>query len=532
MISLNNQVNTTQIEDLNQLANIVVKKSVNILDKYEIVAILESIGWNDNMARERFGYNDLFSLSEYIWQMINRDMIITPVIEKEKVSRFKYYFRLFRSFLRGMIFVLPMAISVLSMLTLRFSLWSYENFSLSMATSISIGTIMSFMVVGGFTQAIARRGFLYLGQNLVYMARKTVLYFVRIGFITAVVVTISFLIVNWTFAIYPWQMGSIIILYFFFLTSIWLSVTIMYILQKELIFTGLITAGIAIVFVLFILIGINIVYSQLIALTIVTILGLIFSGYYFQRTGKETENGMAPALQRKSVMIYLIRPYFMYGFLYFTYLNLDRLIAWSTDNIYMPYFIWFRGEYELGLDFALLVLMLPMGLIEVVVNEIMLKLLIDQKKYSIKNIGDMNKSYLHYYKKRVFQVSAFCAVNALAIYFLIRYLDLNNVIHLVVIGNRVTHFVLIIGIIAYSVLTLCLMNVLVLFSLAQPKIIMRSMLIATLVNACSGFVFSRWVEYSWAVLGLLLGAIVFFYFSYKGIRKVIKNLDYYIYSGQ
>lgn len=518
--------------ELRNLSEQVLKRTINPQDKYEIAAILESMGWNDQMATERFSERDIFALAEKILEFIRDERYTPPLHQTQKMSRWEYASQSIRSFLRGTIFALPMAVSVIAMLTLRFSLWSYENLTLSLATSIAIGTILSFVVVGGFTQALARRGFMYLGQNLGYMARKTAFYFIRLGFLCAILVTICFYFFNWLFKIFPWSMASIIILYFFFLTVIWLSVTIMYMLRKELVFTGLITAGIGIVFVLFILLDLNIILSQLIALSIVSVAGFFIARYFFYQAERQMEKGIAPSLPRRSLMLYSIMPYFKYGFFYFLFLNLDRIIAWSTHNVYMPYIIWFRGEYELGLDFALLVLILPMGLIEVVVNEIMLKVYVDQQNYRMDDITSLNRLYRRFHLKWSIIVSLFCVVNAIILYLIIRYIDYNNIIHLEILGNKVTHFVLIVAIISYSVLTIGLMNCLILFSLSQPKMAGSAITTAVAVNTIIGFVLSRWVDYSWAVIGLIVGAIVFTVLSYGSVRKVFRDLDYYLYYAQ
>ncbi|KUO64422.1 MAG: hypothetical protein APF84_10640 [Gracilibacter sp. BRH_c7a] len=518
--------------ELRELCTQVLERTKNPHDIYEITATLESIGWNDKMARDRFGHKDLFSLAEELWDFIKNELHIVPMVKTEKMSTLKYFLESMRSFLRGTIFALPMAVSVISMLTLRFSLWSYENLTVSLATSISIGTILSFVVVGGFTQALARRGFMYLGQNLGYMARKTAFYFVRLGFYCAIAVTIGFYVFNWLFKIFPWSMASIIILYYFFLTVIWLSVTIMYMLRKEIVFTGLITAGIGLVFVLFILLKIDIIISQLIALSIVSVAGFFISRYYFYQTEKMMEKGIAPSLPRRSLMLYSTMPYFKYGFFYFLFLNLDRIIAWSTNETYMPYIIWFRGEYELGLDFALLVLILPMGFVEVIVNEIMIKILVDQKNFSMNEIPTMNNIYKKFHRKWTIFVSLFGILNGIILFLFIRYIDYHNIIHLEILGNRVTLVVLILAILSYSIISLGLLNCLILFSFSQPQMAGHSIMVATAVNAILGFVLSRWVDYYWAVIGLVIGSIVFAVLSFKRVSEVFSNLDYYLYNAQ
>jgi hypothetical protein len=502
------------------------------VDQYEIAATLESMGWNDNMARSRFGVDDVFMLADHIWDAIQKEHFQAPVVYSQEFNFGQYLQNVLRSFLRGSIFALPMAVSVTAMLTLRFSLWSYEYLSVSAATSIAIGTILSFVIVGGFIQSLARFGFMYLNQSYVNMARKSIYFFVRIGFITALVVALAFFIFNWLFSIYPWQMALLIILFLIFLSGIWLSVTVMYILQKELVFTGLITLGIGIVYLLFVIFQLNIIVSQLISLAIIAVLGMVISHLLFLRIERKKDMGISPDLPRKSVMFYLSLPYFKYGFLYFLFLNLDRIIAWSANTAFMPYFIWFRGEYELGLDFALLVLILPMGLVEVVVNEIMFKLVADQKTYRVTQLSGLSAQYLRFYLKRFIFVACFCVVNSIILFLLIRFLEYRGYIHLHVFRNSTTLFVFISALFSYSLLSLALMNTLILFCLSHPQAVSRAIFTAVIVNIIVGFLLSRWIVYSWAVIGLAAGTVVFLILSFRSILRVFNHLDYYLYAAQ
>lgn len=513
-----------------ELVDEVLQRTMNPEDRYEVASIMESMGWNDSMVNETFGAEDVFDLAQDVWEAIKGQLLMMPVSHTEEVSPMDYFIRVVRSFIRGTIFALPMAVSVLSMLTLHFSLWSYEYLSLENATSISIGTILSFMVVGGFTQAIARRGFMYLGMNYVNMARRSTYYFVRMGYIMCFITAGAFLLFNFAFSIYPWRMALITIIYLMFLSAIWLSVTILYILQKELTFTALITAGIAIVFLLFQVLNVNIIVSQIISLSIVALASISIAHYVFIKAERESEKGIAPKLPRRSVILYTSFHYFVYGFLYFTLINVDRLIAWSTNNTYMPYFIWFRGEYELGLDFALIVLMLPMGFVEVVVNELMTNLVAHQKNYQAKDAPKMNEMYVSFYKKRYIMVAVFSLANAVLLYFAIDALTAANIITLKVFSNPTTLFTFIWAVIAYSILALALMNSLIMFCLAQPKMVSDSILIALIVDIVVGFLLSRWIEYNWAVVGLFLGSLVFTILTTRKALHVLKNLDYYLYA--
>ncbi len=515
---------------LNELVDEVLKRHIQPEDKYEVAAILESLGWNDSMAAEIFGAEDVFALAATVWDAIQTKIVFVPTSQVEKIHPLKYLLLIIRSFLRGTIFALPMAISVLSMLTLRFSLWSYEYLSLENATSIAMGTILSFMAVGGFTQAIARRGFMYVGHGYYYIARRVTFHFVRIGYVACLITAGAFLLFSLIFSVFPWKMTFIIILYFMFLCAIWLSVTIMYILQKELVFTGLIISGIFAVFVLFKLVGLNIIASQVTALLMVSIAGIVAAHYYFVRAEKEMEKGIVPPMPRLSIIVYTSIPFFTYGFLYFTFLFTDRVMAWSTNNLYMPYLIWFRGEYELGLDFALITLILPMGVVEVVVNEIMMNLEANQKNHMASEAGRMSRMYMLLYFKRIVFVALFSLLNAVALYFVIKFFSTSGTFELNLFTSRTTQFVFIWAVVAYAVVAVALMNSLILFCLSQPDMVYRSTLYSFLINLFLGFVLSRWVDYSWAVFGLLAGSLAFAYITSRRVLKVFNKLDYYLYS--
>jgi hypothetical protein len=306
----------------------------------------------------------------------------------------------------------------------------------------------------------------------------------------------------------------------------------MYILQRELAFTGLLVAGIFVVYILFIILKFDIIISQIITLFMVAISGAILAFYFMKIAEEKMEKGIAPALPRTSITIYTVLPYFIYGFLYFTFLFTDRIIAWSTSNAYMPYLIWFRGPYELGLDFGLITLILPMGFIEVVVNEFMANMETHQKNYLGTESPALGRRYLRLYLRRIVIVTVFSFITAVLIYLVVRYIHLTSLLPLEysLISNHTTHFVFIIALAGYTILCIGLLNALILFSVAQPEMVGKSILIALLANIFVGFPLSRWFDHSYAVFGLLVGTIVFAIISYRWVIKVLKDIDYYLYA--
>lgn len=369
------------------------------------------------------------------------------------------------------------------------------------------------------------------------MGRRITFTFIKLGYWSCLFMCLAVYLFNIIFNIFPQGMFMIIALYFFFLTSIWLSVTVMYILRKELAFTGLIILGIFIVYILFYFTPLNIIISQLIAIFIISVIGMFLVYYYFKKEEAKEDKGIAPQLPRMSITIYSILPYFLYGFLYFFFLFLDRINAWSANEAFMPYFIWFRGEYELGLDFALLVLIIPLGTSEVLVHKLMIDLQASQKKFFGNETNLLNIHFKKVYYRILLIIIASSLISSFFIYELVFYANdwyygfSSKYLIAEKSFENTTYFVFIVAMIAYNVLAIALMNVVILFSLSQAELVNRCILPAVAVNMIVGFLCSRWFDYETAVFGLLAGTVVFLVLSVKGMLKVLNKLDYYIYAG-
>lgn len=521
-------VETVNSIDLEKLISEVIETTINPQDKYEIAAILESIGWNDARAAEHFGVEDIFELSELIWYQIQENVRREPIVPDKKSRFIENLVLILNSFIRGLVFALPMIISVISMLTLRLSLWSYKYLSTELATSIAIGTILSFMSVGGFMQAIAVKGFTYLSQDLYKSAQKVTFFILKKGYLLCLIVAIIYTLFNMFYYNFTGKMLFVIIAYYLCLSSLWLSVTVIYILKRQFTFTILITSGIGVVYVLFHIAKLNIIISQLIALIVVAIVGLMLVVYFFKKDEHKNEKNISISLPQMSILLYSVAPFFAYGFLYFTFLFIDRILAWSTDNFYMPYIIWFRGDYELGLDFALFTLAIPLGMSEVIVVKFMEMIQTSQRNSILNDYENITKRYLNTYMRSMLVTFSIAAMSAIISYMVVIYIS-NKVLDTNYLNNSVTYFVFVMALVSYSILALALTNTMILLSLSQPRKVTKVMFWSLAINFLSGFVLSRWFGYEFAVLGLMVGTISFFIGSCYFVIKILKELDYYLY---
>lgn len=523
-------VEIDRVDSLKAIADDVLNVKKKPEDEFEVAAILESNGWTDRRASDTFQVENVFVLAKEVWKIIRGKKIFAPFTPMSKITFNEYPLKFIRNFLKGSIFALPMAISVFAMLTIRFSLWSYESFDVEIATSIAIGTILSFLCIGGFTQAIAKQGYVYIKQGYYNMAKQSTFYFVRLGYLLSAAVTVLMIVGNAFFSIFPNRMLIIIVLYFFMLNAIWLAVTIMYILDKELIFSGLLVLGIAIIYLLFMILRIDIIVSQIITLAIIAILGSVIAlSIFVNHERKRNKEGAQPVLPRKTIILNSVISYFIYGFTYFAFLFTDRIVAWSTSSSYMPFIIWFRGEYELGLDFALLILIIPMGFVEFIVNDMMNSIAETQKDYYSYEVDKMYKRYVSIYIKRVITIFIISAVNGVLIHALLMLIKNRYFPFIDIAISPTTYFVFMVAMFGYAFTAIGLLNAEILFCVAQPKMANKCIFPAMVINIVLGFLLSRWIGYEYAVFGLLIGSIAFVAISAFMVLKMLKKVDYYLY---
>lgn len=500
-------------------------------DAWEVSALLESMGWTDERIRIDLGFDDIFHAATFIWGRNHHRVNISANDFLPGKSLFQVVREGVRHFLRGVIFALPMAISIASMIYLHLSLWAYQYLSIPYATSIAIGTILSFVSVGGFMQSIARQGYFYIFQGYYNMAQRMTMRFILYGLIVSVVVSGLLFTIDLFFPILPLKLVGLAIAYYIVLNAIWLSVTAMYILKKELIFTGLVMLGILIVYFQTSSLHLNILFSQIVSMSLVAVMATLIIWYLFKKISANHRLEMRIKLPRAGILIYSISPYFYYGALYFMLLFADRVMAWSTHVSFSNYFIWFRGNYEVGLDLALISLVIPTGVSEVIVNRLMDEASLVQMKYFAWQTEEMGRNFIRLYRRGMFVMAFLILLSALLDILLVNtFLNnpstfLRGIIRLDSIGN----FVFIFGIISYGFLACALLNSMVMFSLSRPEYVLRPILVSILLNMVIGFLFSRWLGYQYAVLGLFVSSLVFLIWTTRNTVRVLLRLDYHLY---
>ena len=513
-------------DSLAKLYQEITKERGEPLDTWEIAALLEVYGIRDIDAKE-YGYADVFELAKALWRYKNiKSYPKRSLTAQQPPPPFKIRVR--KNFIKGLAFAMPMLLQSVATIFFGFALWSNIHMDVTEATIIALSTFLAMILTGGPAQVIGRKGLYYLKMNEDILAAKIIELLFGISMLKILFISLLFVVFNWIFGVLDWHLFIIFITMFFLLSTLFLSVSIYYVFEEYEKILYFFFYGLGWVFLLHYLLGFEYLQAQFWALAILDASIIYFAYKKLQDLRNKTQSE-GEILPRPSMLVYTLIPFFVYGFLYFLFLTIDRLIAWNANSTNQGFFLWFDARYEVGSDLALLVFVILMGVVEVVVYEFLYKLNDKVFSYSVFEFEQFNRSFLEFYKKvnTIFIVVTFLSI--IGVYALVALL-LNFVEERALPFGGYGVFVFFVGSLAFAFLANGLMNALILFSFSRQKVVVKGAFFAVLVNFVLGMVLSRILEPYFAVLGLLAGSVVFWYVTFRFLIKMFGKLDYYYYS--
>jgi hypothetical protein len=499
------------------------------LNHWEITALLEIYGLRDIDAVEIYGFENLFEFAKMMVVFIDDYKYEVKTFELEAPpSKVK---RIIVNYFEGMAFALPMLIQVFFTLVIGYGLWSSLELDVRTATAIAMGTFAALVVTGGPAQAIGRKGLFYIKMEEYNLAYAITRKLYKIFFIQILIVGAIILLMNFFFDLIPTDMMFYMIVYYLLLSLFFTTFSIFYMMELYGTIALYVLLGVALVYIFHaVFFHFGIIVSQVISLVISNI--VIFLDAFrrikkLTEKSREKEGGDQP---RTSLLFYSLNPYMVYGSLYFLFLITDRILAWSAEP-FLPYFIWFNVRDEIGLDWALIVLILLIGMSEVIIYEFMYRVNDDIIAHRYDEAHKFNRLYRLFFLKYnivFFIVSFFVIIFVyMSIYLLKKYTqwDFLNVFFV-----APTPWIFGFAAVSYAFLANALTNILFFFSYSRYKSVVKGIAVGLVVNIFVGLILSRLLGYQYAVIGLLIGSIVFWGFVILFGNRFFKNLDYYYYS--
>ena len=516
---------------MGELVELVVERTGVPIDAFAVAATLESEGLRDTDARERFARADVFDLANDVYVGCLQLLAARPPASaagpllthgEPPVRRFLRFYG------RGVFFALPIVLQVATVVAVRLN----QSFTDAEATGVMIGSILSFLATGGFSQAIGRLGTTYTSRYAYHLAREITLRLVRLGVVAAFVVGALWWLAALVFHPFPEEIALLGLGYHLLLSWLWLSLSVLYMRERRLLVIGMVVIWLAVFGVLAGVVGVPIEVAQLTGYAVAASLATVLGRRELRRLVPQTPPLAAQErLPRTPVLVYMTAPYFVYGVLYFAMLFADRVVSWSAGPP-PGYLFWFAKEYELGLDWALVALVLTVAMLEYTIHEFSAIIQPVQRRYAARSIGEHNRYFQRFYLRQLIIFAGIALVSGAVTFWGVYWL--RGVGSLPAIEgfftSRVTFKVFFVAVVAYTLLGLGLMNAVVLFFLSRPRGATRGLALGLLATVVIGVVLSRTLAHWWSAVGLLAGAAAFAAVTGLAAVRVVRRMDYYYYS--
>jgi hypothetical protein len=519
-----------------KVADEVIEKIGNPISALQVAAVIESLGYRHIDCPVEFGKKDIFELSEDVYRICKLKIRSIRKDRRDGYTRSfgKKVWLFIRHYLSGIAFGLPIASQIAFIVLTGYSLWAWINFTESQATIVAFGTILSFIVTGGFTQVMGREVTYYLSIENKITAREIALKLFNYGMMTVIAVAVFLFTFNLVFELFPRKFISIILAYYILLSFLWLSASMIYSSKRKISIVVILSIGTIVVIWLNKFKGLSIHIAHIFGLFIANVLMYLWARYIFRLSREEKKiRYISLKAKRLSVLTYINSPFFKFGFYYFLFLFLDRIISWTAYSKGKFYFFWFRTPYELGMDWALLSFGFMFAVLEWAVNDFSESLIPIQRRFPAFKVKSHNLWYFDFYFIKLTFLLVFGLLSIVAVYLIgMRLGEVYSHIKMVreIFSSSVTFKVYYFASISYLLLAIGLMNNLFFFTLWKADFGLRSIRIALLVDLIIGVFASRLMSWEYGVLGFFAGSFVFAMVSTHYALRFIRTLDYQYYS--
>lgn len=536
---IKSNTNLDKVEELISRVSETIGDPVNL---WAVAATIESMGIREADVRNDYGFEGIRTLSHTVYEALksrekeSRENQKVPEIPwwvpiKSAVRRIGLFFNYYKY---GLMYILPMLTQVVALFVFKYSLWAYLYFNVAQATIVAIGTMMGFIITGGFVQVIGRVVSFYVGMGNYMLARKISNNFIKWGILTLFGIALLIFGFNILIPFYPQSMLILSMIYGIMIGVLILIGAILYALRQTFVISASIIVGTALVIFNVDYLHLDVYLSQWLGIGLAVLLMLVYTRFYFNiKIHTMNKELLAAVLPRFEVTYYENYRYFLYGLGYFLFLFMDRILAWSAGPPPPPYIIWFNTPYELGMDWALLSLILTVGVLEYSINSFSRLLIPKQKGIFINQVQKFNNYFFSYYIRQLALLIGVGTLSIVAAYYGVMYLKPLGAKYELIndfFSSTITFKVFWIASIGYLLLSIGLMHTLFFFTLARPRYVIYSMIIAILVNFFIGYILSRTIHYYDAVYGLVAGSIVFAVVSGIVAIRFFRQMDYYYYS--
>jgi hypothetical protein len=288
--------------------------------------------------------------------------------------------------------------------------------------------------------------------------------------------------------------------------------------------TPIALVGLTFVFLMFrLLLGVGPLEAQMAAMgiTLIAITGMIIVQFKRMLPAKKSTQASEVTLPQLSASVYMLVPYFSYGVLYFAFLFTDRVVAGFAINPTSGLIFAIDSSYQESMDLSLLNFLLLVPFVEYL-SYIFIRYW--YKTSRVTNARSMTKFSMRL--RRLYGLT----VIATAIFF--SFLVLCSLLVLKPSTWDTSDLLqTLLGSVGYLLFSIGLLNAIMLFSLNQVTSVLPPLAVGFVCNFGVGYLATSLATDAYAVMGLIVGAIVFAVMSGWNLLQAVQHPDYMYYQG-
>lgn len=532
-----------QAENLLRLIDDIQKKIGRPVSDRVVAATIESFGIRDIDVREDYGLDSITELSTYIYKKLTHPSLKNKsevkqsetVVQKEPQrlplsDYFSIKNKLFINYYPlGIFHLLPIFIQILSIIIFGFSLWTHVEFNHLQSTAVVLGVILGLIITGGVVQVLGRQGSFFWNYNDYEMTFKSFKFIISIGVKSLLIFLGIIAIVNVVFNLYPTSFIFVVVTYAFLIGLLLLVLAPYHTIKQRWMISLSVLTGTGVTIFLNLNTPLLIYATHWIGIATAALICWIYLNYFFR---KKLKKERAKNLDlNKAVILYQNFRFFLYGFLIFVFIFIDRILAWSGTFSGKPnnLIIYFEKNYELGMDIAILAFLLMAGVMEYSIASFSKLMDLFQKNIPYHKFFEFNQRIQKLYNQHIALLFGSGILTFILIYLVMHaswgYKGQFNE-ELEELSIQTCY----IGSLGYFFLAWGMLNALYLFTLGKSSGPLQAIFIASIVNLTIGFFLSRMISYEYSVVGMLAGASVFAFLTFKEVKQFISKLDYHYYA--
>jgi len=521
---------TLNVEGVAALADDVSCRIPQPVDSFEVTALLESLGITDDVAQQRYGTPDAFSLAEAVLAQIRACRVPTGAQDRKPEPSQPAY-PAWRDYARGPLALIPM----LALLLIIEAYRVLGNWNESHILALSLGMTSSMLILNGFIQAISRRSSIYLGLNNPSAASRFLRVSVTAAGICNIMIAILAVLVATGLGVFTPNDRIIFGLAFVGFSAIWLMAAGLLLMQA----TGWLGIGLAAGLVAGVMTDRAIAPLLSAHLALATVVGFgVAMGLTLHAAVKHGLDAKASGqpdrvkLPPVAYLVYEAAPYFAYGSLYMVFILIPHLLGWFGVLGMGQERGWALSSVEVGLVLSLPPLILSSGIAEHALRQFWLQARAaqpitpgsDPRRFGFV-LTELYRRQLERYLMVLAGTSAMAYVVfqlALGSGLLASWLRLSNL--------NATMFFFYISLIIYGLLGWGQFNGAFCVTLGRPALALRAVLLGIGIVVVTGIPLSLGLNFTYAAIAFITGAITFVAVSSWNVKKVLESADYYYFS--